>query len=137
MPDPKIFISYSRSDQGWAKDFVESLKNLGVDSWLDPYNSQVQIGDSLNDAIEKSFRESDLLVLLLDKNNFDSHYLFFEIGAALAIGKKIIVIVPEDMDRAQLPFPLRLRKYLIKQTPRETAEALVAEVRELQAEGVE
>lgn len=50
--------------------------------------------------------------------------MFFELGAAIGMRKKVVPIVPKDLDPDALPFDLRLRRYVIRQSPEETADAL-------------
>jgi hypothetical protein len=71
--------------------------------------------------------------VLIDPENINRPYLFFEIGAAVGMGKKVIPIVPENFDVSKVPFPLRLKKFLIKRSPQATAEELAVETGALQA----
>jgi len=125
MSKPKVFISYSHADSDWAREFAQSLSRRGVDVWLD--QSEIQIGDSLRDAIEKGLRESDLIVALINPESLKRPALFFELGAALGMGKRIVGVVPKGFDASQLPQSLRLRRYLVKGSPETTADLLVSE----------
>ena len=59
----------------------------------------------LRDALEAGLRDSEL-------------------GAAISMGKRVVPIVPRDLDPRALPFDVRLRRYLIRETPEQTAEEL-------------
>ena len=69
-------------------------------------------------------RSSDVLVALLDEESPSKPYLFFELGAAIGMGKKVVPIVPQGLDPSALPLDVRLRRYLIRNTPEQTAEEL-------------
>lgn len=125
MSMPKVFISYSHTDFDWAREFAESLSRRGIDVWLDQF--EIQIGDSLRDAIENGLRESDLMVALINPESLQRPALFFELGAALGMGKRIVGVVPKGFDTSQLPQSLRLRRYLVKDSPETTADMLVSE----------
>jgi hypothetical protein len=65
-----------------------------------------------------------VLVALLDAESPSKPNLFFELGAAIGMGKRVVTIVPRDMDPSILPLDVRLRRYLIRDTPEQTAEEL-------------
>lgn len=118
----RVFISHSLRDSQWARAFAEALQERGVVTWLDELN--VAPGDSVVDALENALRESDVIVTLVDGDNVQAPNLFFELGAALGMGKRIVAIVAKDLSPEKLPIELRRRRYLIRDTPEETAEEL-------------
>ncbi len=122
MSEPQIFISYTRRDADWARDFARALKDRGVRVWLDQF--QVALGESLSEAVEAGLRESDVFVALLDPEHPFNPNLYFEIGAAFGMGKRIVPIVPRELEAASLPFEIRSRQYLTRESPEDTAEEL-------------
>ena len=122
MSEPKVFISYSRDDADWVRRFAEALREQSVDVWLDAW--QVHAGDSFRDALEAGLRGSDAIVAILSPGNVRRPDTLFELGVALGTGKRLIPIVPADLDTAVIPFVLRTRRYLTKGAAREVAEAL-------------
>jgi TIR domain-containing protein len=127
MPKPKVFISYSSSDvdKEWLRAFVHSLETRGVSVWFD--ESQLHPGDSIRDAIEEGLRGSDIIVVVVSPNSLERPNLFFELGAAVGMGKRVVAIVPQDLDPSRLPQPLRTRKFLVQGPPEEAAQALASE----------
>jgi len=71
-------------------------------------------------------RNSDVFVALLDAEAPARPNLFFELGAAIGMGKKVVPIVPKGIDLGALPLDLRLRRYLVRDSPEQTAEELSA-----------
>lgn len=63
---------------------------------------------------------------LLDAEAPPRPNLFFELGAAIGMGKRVVPIVPKAIDLGTLPLDLRLRRYLVRDTPEQTAEELSA-----------
>lgn len=125
MAEPEgIFISYSHSDTEWVREFVSELRQQGISSWFD--EAELKPGMVFTDAIENAFRHSDTLIFVVSPDSIHSKWFNFELGAALGTGKRIVPVVPEDMDPAQLPHPLRIRKYLQRRSPRQTAEAFAS-----------
>jgi hypothetical protein len=120
----KVFISHTARDTEWARSFAKALKERGVSVWLDEFD--VQPGESLREALESGLRNSDVFVALLDAEAPAKPNLFFELGAAIGMGKRVVPIVPKGVDIGALPLDLRLRRYLVRDTPEQTAEELSA-----------
>jgi hypothetical protein len=122
MTDHKVFISYSHADTEWAKSFAAALRERGVPVWFDEF--EITPGESLRDAMEAGLRASDVFVAIFSRENQLRPALFFELGAAIGMNKRVVAIVPKDFDVAQLPTEFRLRKYLIRESPEGTADEL-------------
>src|SRR5262245_3906408 len=118
----KVFISHAARDTEWARSFAKALKERGVSVWFDEF--ELQPGEPLRDALESGFRNSDGLVTLLDADAQAKPNLFFELGAAIGMGKRVVPIVPKEMDLNSFPLDFRLRRYLVRDTPERTAEEL-------------
>jgi TIR domain len=119
----QVSISYSHQDREWVREFVEKLTKEGVDAWLD--EKEIDVGEFIADKLEQDLRSSDSLVLVLSAENIHSSNLFFELGAALGAGKKVIAIVDENVQVKDLPLPIRRRRYLLRESPEETARSVV------------
>ena len=119
MSGKKIFISYAHDDS-WAKAFADALAEHGLSLWLDQWN--IKPGEKVGDAIDQALRESESVVFLLRPESVNSPNLFFELGAAVALRKKIIPIISEDFERSKIPIPLMQMRYLVRDTPDRTAE---------------
>ena len=119
--EPRVFISHSAEDADWALSFARA-QDRGVSVWFDEF--EVRPGDSVRDALEAGLRTSDVLVTLVDVDCPSKPNLFFELGAALGIGKTVVPIVPKEVDPGALPLDVRLRRYLIRESPEQTAEEL-------------
>ena len=129
MSEPKVFISYSHDDSEWVRKFAEALRDQRVAVWLDEW--QLHLGESIREALETGLRDSDAIVAILSESNARRPNTFFELGVALGMGKRLIPVVPSDLDRATIPYELRNRKYVTKTAPaqvaREVADALKGE----------
>ncbi len=122
MNEPKVFISHSVKDADWVRSFAQALKQRGVSVWFDGLD--VASGDSLPDALENGLRNSDVLVAVVDSESFSRPNVLFELGAAIGMGKRVVSIVPKGIEPTALPFDVRLRRYLVRETPEQTAEEL-------------
>src|SRR6266851_10295271 len=95
----RVFISYSHNDADWARSFAKALAKQGVDVWFDQF--EVRAGESLRDALEAGLRSSDVFVTLVDPKFPSKPNLFFELGAAIGMGKRVVAIVPRDFPAAE------------------------------------
>lgn len=128
----RVFLSYSHADadREWVRAFAESLVRHGVDVWFDEF--EVKPGESLPEALEAGLRGSDVIVSLITPGSERRAALFFEIGAAVGMGKRVVAIVPKELDLSVLPRPLRIRRFLPQGSPQDTAQELLSEVPALQ-----
>lgn len=122
MSTPRVFISYSQSDIDWVKKFADTLRVAGIPVFFAA--EEIPVGEPIGDALEKGLRESDVITAIVAPGNTRSPGVLFELGAAIALGKRVISIVPDNFDTSKLPSSLRMRKYLTKQDPEVTAQQL-------------
>ena len=120
MKEQKVFISHSTEDAEWARSFAQALIKRGVTVWLDEFD--VPAGGSGRDALEAGLRNSDVVVALLNPGSLAKHNLFFELGAAIGMGKRVVSIVPKEIEAGASALELRLRRNFIRDTPEQTAE---------------
>ena len=125
MSKPKVFISHSEADRDWARAFAQSLQAQGVRVWLD--DMEIQLGQPVEKELERGLRGSDIIAFVLTSENLRSPNMLFELGAALGMRKPAVAIVPNDLEASQLPYPLRVRRFLRRQSPEETAKTFLAE----------
>jgi len=95
-----------------------------MEVWFDEF--AILPGESIRDAVESGLRGSDTVVTLIDSESLNSPALFFELGAAIGLGKRVVAVVPKDFDPSKLPQSLRLRRYLFRDSPERTANELVS-----------
>jgi len=125
MDELKVFISHSFSDEGWVREFANSLQERGLKVWFDAH--EVPMGQSWTEALEKGLRESSVIVCLITPDSLKRPNLFFELGAAMGMGKPLIPVLSKDLDPTLLPSSLRERRYLLKNSPEATAQEFVSD----------
>ena len=126
MESPRIFISYSHSDSAWAKAFADQLAKRDLSLWFDQWS--IKPGEDWREAIGHAIRESEVILLLINPDSVESPNLFLELGAAMALNKRIIPIVSEEVDRSKIPVSLLQIQYFVRSTPEETAEQVASAV---------
>jgi hypothetical protein len=120
---PKVFVSYSLSDAKYAKELVRALKRRGVRAWLDQF--EISPGAPVQEEIEKALRASDAILILLTQESVSNPHVFFEIGAAVGLGKQVLPVMAYGMEMSSLPPPLRFRQVLVRGQADETADELM------------
>ena len=132
MTTPKVFISYSHSDRQWVREFAKTMLERGVKVRFDEVN--VKAGQRWGNALEKGLRESDVVVLLVGSDNAGLPEMFFQIGAALGMHKRVIPLVLEDFQTSRLPFRSRSVRFLERNSPQETAKRVATAIQALPGE---
>jgi hypothetical protein len=63
--------------------------------------------------------------LIVTADSLHQPNILFEFGAAVGMGRRVVPIVAEEMRAADIPFPLRSRRSLMKEAPEKTAMELI------------
>ena len=122
-----VFVSHDPPSEEWARSFTASLVANGLSVFLDVRS--ILPGEAWKEAIEEALRESELMIVILDGRSAIRmrSWMYHEVGAALALGKKIIMITAKGFDQSSLPSFLQNKKALTKKSPKDTASELMAE----------
>jgi len=98
-----VFISHSTKDRWIARQMAalieEGGREYGVRTFLD--EKDIAGGDSIPESIRRNIQECSEFVVLLSRYSIDRPWVLIEIGAAWALGKRIVAIIdkvtPEEM----------------------------------------
>lgn len=132
MKKPRIYISYVPSDRTWATALARALEAEGATVWIDV--EEIALGAPIHEAAEKGLRTSDWIVVLLSRETSPSPNTLFEMGVAVGMGKRIVPVFSEGMDPSRVPWPLRYRRGLIRESPEETARKVFAAAQDAASE---
>src|SRR5450631_3067324 len=88
--------SHASADRSLGEAIKTRVAHLGVETWLAEHDHQA--GRRLEDKVHAALRRSTLLVVLLTRAGFDSHYVQQEIGAARHAGTLVIPMVDLTVD---------------------------------------
>lgn len=109
-----LFISYSPDDKPWVSEFVAALRKERLHPF---WYAEIAPGEKWQEAIEQALRESGTFIMVLSPQSLQSHWMFFELGAAIADKKKIIPVTHEDIEWSQVPPMLRRYQFLDEPSP--------------------
>jgi hypothetical protein len=130
----EIFLSYSTQDSQWVKEFNSTLQESGLKTWFDM--NSISPGSIIIDKMEQALRESQSLVIILSPNNLNNPNTFFELGAAIADDKQILIVLTEDFDSNKIPEPFNRYHLFQESTPQIAAQKVVQKIAQLRAQSV-
>ena len=84
----KVFISYSSVDEPQAKAIQLMLNELGIDSFLD--KKDIAWGDDVLVRVARGLTDCAAVVVIVSPASLKSQWVPFEVGHAMALGKKIL-----------------------------------------------
>lgn len=123
----RYFISYSRKDAEFVKKLHASLRDAGIDSWLD--TSEIHQGEDWADAIQRGLEESNAMLLVISPDSMASRHVSDEWKYYLN-NEKPKKVHPIRIKPANIHFQLHPLNY-IDFVERDYETAFAALVREL------
>ena len=96
----KIFISYSKYDDEYRKEFVKHLITLKDDGTISEFNCEsIDLGENSHEVIQKNLEECDYMVALVSVDFLNTDYIRkYEVKKAIELNKKIIPIIIKPCD---------------------------------------
>ncbi|MBF0430523.1 MAG: toll/interleukin-1 receptor domain-containing protein [Fibrobacteria bacterium] len=107
MVAPKVFLSHASEDkERFVNNFATSLRQNGVDVWLDKW--EMLPGDSLVDKIfEEGIKSAEAIIIIVSKYSIIKKWVKEEINAGFVSrmknGTKLIPVIIDD---CEIPGPL-------------------------------
>ena len=90
-----VFISYSRNDRAFAEQLRNRIQALGANVWFD--QAVIKPGENWEQALRKTLEDSDEVVLVVpEPGTAKANAAFFEAGAARALGKPVVAVLPRQ-----------------------------------------
>jgi hypothetical protein len=98
----RVFLSYSSQDRKLATALGRALEKLGVSAFNQA--DDVKAGSDWRAAFLDGIRRSDWVVVVLTQPHLAAHtWTGYEVGAAIALGKDVVVMKPSDFSITDLP----------------------------------
>jgi hypothetical protein len=103
MSDTKhVFLSSARGDRKWAEDLASLMTRRGVSVFFSDFD--LAPGFPWAEVIRKEIEKASALVLLIPSNDVPNrNNIWFEAGAAKALGKRILAVLPPSHRSVDLP----------------------------------
>jgi hypothetical protein len=104
---PKLFISYSRTDEVFARQLATSLSMMGADIWIDIRD--IPAGMKWSSAIQEGLDRSDAMIIIISPASMASPNVEDEWQYYRDRGK---IIVPVMIQPSQLHYQLQRLQYI-------------------------
>ncbi|HEY4921500.1 MAG TPA: toll/interleukin-1 receptor domain-containing protein [Xanthobacteraceae bacterium] len=102
MSKPSVFISWMQRDAALAQRFEAALRHAGVNA-SNPTRDAV-VGEDWRKSTRSAIKSADaVIVLALAPQNLSSSWMSYEAGLAEALGKRIMLLLPNRNSVADLP----------------------------------
>lgn len=89
----KVFISHSQGDRAFAERLTIRIQALGAKVWSD---EKIEPGETWDKTLREALESSDGIVLVVpEPGTAKANSAFFEAGAARALGKPVVGVIPE------------------------------------------
>jgi len=90
----RVFVSYAQDDSNAAQELRAILRDAEVSGWMD--EADIASGGAISDKVREAIRAASAVIVLISARSVHSQWVQFEVGAALATGKRIIPILIGD-----------------------------------------
>lgn len=107
----KIYLSYAREDQEFAKRLATTLKAQSVTAWMDV--QRIRAGENWMGRVREGQKDSTGAVVVLSRAAASSHWMQSEISALLMreVADPKFAIYPAVIEDADVPVAFRDRQY--------------------------
>jgi hypothetical protein len=87
----KVFISHSSYDKWVARKLSQEIVELGCTTFLD--EKDIKTGQSIDEEVNLHLNNCDDFLILLSPESIKSHWVLIELGGALALRKKVVIVM--------------------------------------------
>jgi nucleoside 2-deoxyribosyltransferase len=102
MNKPTVFISYGQRDAGLAQQVEAALKNSGLKAFHP--TREIRRGEDWRKSIQSAIKSADAVIVLAPTpQNLSSSWTSYETGIAEALGKRLMLLLPNTNSAADLP----------------------------------
>ncbi|MGO9004487.1 MAG: toll/interleukin-1 receptor domain-containing protein [Beijerinckiaceae bacterium] len=96
-----VFVSYAREDADLAKNLARLMSSRGASVYLD---TDIGQGDLWSGVVRREIERASALVLLIPSDDVPNrNNIWFEAGAAKALGKRVLAVLPPNRRLVDLP----------------------------------
>jgi hypothetical protein len=103
----RIFVSYSRKDENFARKLATALSTAGYDLWIDV--DDIPAGMNWNPAIQTGLQRMQVLIVVVSPDSMVSPKVLDEMDYAWTHGKRIIPLLYRPAD---MRYPLKQMQYI-------------------------
>jgi hypothetical protein len=124
----RVFFSYAAGDRVFAESLRKAMDSYPVQIF-DPL-SDVDLGQDWPSQIGDEITKSDLMVFIVPEKEGSGKSSLFELGAAKALGKRIVAVLPNSARAANTEVAARLADLLLLDVESKPASEIVRKILE-------
>jgi hypothetical protein len=129
MADKKVFLSYSSDDQVFVDELRKAMMSENdVQVWDPAY--AVEPGTKTEEVINAELNTSDIFVYIIPEKEGAGKWSLLELGAAKALGKRIVAVLPDSTHVANSAVAASLADSLIVNRDRKSAKETARKILE-------
>jgi hypothetical protein len=99
---PKIFVSHASADRAFAHELGRLMEERGASVFLD--TDKMTAGSLWSETLRAEIDMANALVLVIPSHDVaNRNWVWFEAGAAKALGKPVLAVLPPQHGSVQLP----------------------------------
>lgn len=106
-----VFLSYASDDRAFAAQIRDAVAQRGAEA-VDA-DSVVQPGSDVGGAAMEALRSADLFVFVVPEKEGSGRWALMELGAAKALGKRIVALMPDRHRAGNSEVAVRLSDVLV------------------------
>ena len=127
MKPKRVFISHAHKDREFAHSLGANIEALGV--MVDDPALNLSSGSVWAEAVRNSLEQADAVVIVVpEAGSAGANNAFFEAGAAHALGKPVVAVVPEQQASRLRELPSDLLDFAVMDASRQPIEAVAKTV---------
>jgi formylglycine-generating enzyme required for sulfatase activity len=120
----KVFISYSRKDEGFAHELLAGLQFAGFEPYLDQHD--IAPGEDWQARLGRLIEAADTVVFVVSPDAVTSERCAWEVERTVALKKRLLPIVWRRVEEAKVPPRLKQLNYIFFDKPLMSVPALTA-----------
>lgn len=99
---PRVFVSYSHSDDAFVVELAEKLEAAGINCFK--ADRDIEPASHWNESIWTAIRDCEVFLLVVTHKYLHSRWFDLEGGAAMASRKKVLLML-RHVERSEIPVP--------------------------------
>lgn len=111
----KVFLSYSRKDEPFARELFAGLELCGFDPFID--KEDIAAGEDWEVRLTRLIERADTVVYVVSPNSISSERCGWEIDQSSALNKRVLPVVWQRVQDAMVPDKLRRLNYIYFDQP--------------------
>ncbi len=120
----KVFISYSRKDEDFARELLAGLQFAGFEPYLDQHD--IAPGEDWEARLGRLLEAADTVVFVISPDAVASERCAWEVERTVALRKRLLPIVWRRVDEAEVPPRLKQLNYIFFDKPLMSVPSLTA-----------